>query len=173
MGLSTILSERCGIECVSRIAALQRLFVLPAGPMPPNPIELLEGPVFRRVLSSGDANFDAIVIDTPAAEAGTDALIIGSRAGSTALVVRANRTRANSISAFTKALAAAKASMLGVVCIAVACTWYLVCPVLATTLPHALRIAASAAPFDTCLELAQKRPIDLATRRHAVVGKFK
>jgi protein-tyrosine kinase len=115
MGLSTILSERCGIECVSRIAALQRLFVLPAGPMPPNPIELLEGPVFRRVLSSGDANFDAIVIDTPAAEAGTDALIIGSRAGSTALVVRANRTRANSISAFTKALAAAKASMLGVV----------------------------------------------------------
>jgi protein-tyrosine kinase len=115
MGLSTILAERCGIECVSRIASLQRLFVLPAGPMPPNPIELLEGPVFRRVLSSADANFDAIVIDTPAAEEGTDALIIGSRAGSAALVVRLNRTRANTGNAFAKALTAAKASLLGVV----------------------------------------------------------
>ena len=50
VGLSALLTGRAGKEIVSRIHPQLRLFVLPAGALPPNPQELLGRQVFDLVL---------------------------------------------------------------------------------------------------------------------------
>ena len=67
MGLSALLTGRAGKEAACRVHPQLRLFVLPAGILPPNPQELLGRPVFDLVLDRFTDQFDVIIIDTPAA----------------------------------------------------------------------------------------------------------
>src|SRR5258706_1347291 len=67
-GLSTLLAGRAELDVIEKITPLLDLSVLPAGPIPPNPQELLNRPAFRTVLAQLDKDYDVIVLDTPAAE---------------------------------------------------------------------------------------------------------
>lgn len=87
-GLSTLLSGRSESSGLKPIDGLPGLFLLPAGPIPPNPLELLERPAFGRVLAELGKQFDQVLIDTPAAEAGADAAVIAARAGAALMVTR-------------------------------------------------------------------------------------
>ena len=68
-GLSTLLAGRTGTEAIARISLLSGLYVLPAGPVPPNPQELLGRPGFAELLQSLARDFDIIIFDTPARDA--------------------------------------------------------------------------------------------------------
>jgi protein-tyrosine kinase len=93
VGLSALLTGRAGREIVSRIHPQLRLFVLPAGILPPNPQELLGRPVFDVVLNLFSAQYDMIIMDTPAAAEAADAQIVSCQAGAAIMVVRRNSTR--------------------------------------------------------------------------------
>ena len=93
VGLSALLTGRAGKEIASRIHAQLRLFVLPAGIVPPNPQELLGRPVFELVLDRFTDQFDVVIIDTPAAVESADAQIVANRAGAAVMVARRNVTR--------------------------------------------------------------------------------
>jgi protein-tyrosine kinase len=93
VGLSALLTGRAGREIVSRIHPRLRLFVLPAGLLPPNPQELLGRPVFDLVLTRFAEQFDLIIIDTPAASEVADAQILAARAGAAIMMARRNHTR--------------------------------------------------------------------------------
>jgi chain length determinant protein tyrosine kinase EpsG len=93
VGLSALLTGRAGREIICRIHPDLRLFVLPAGILPPNPQELLGRKVFDLVLELFAGQFDLIVLDTPAASESADAQILASRAGSAIVVARRNHTR--------------------------------------------------------------------------------
>ena len=114
-GLSTMLAGRSGIETVHRIRALGRLYVLTAGPTPPNPTELLGRELFTQMLDSAAANFKAVIIDTPASDGSADAQVISSRAGSSILVARSNRTKLAQAKRFAQDLADSRANVLGLV----------------------------------------------------------
>jgi receptor protein-tyrosine kinase len=114
-GLSTMLAGRSGVECVQRVQALPRLYVMPAGPTPPNPLELLERPAFRQLLSSADHSFRVVIIDTPAGSVSADAELIAGRAASAIVVSRADITRASTAVAFVRGLRAASVHVLGAV----------------------------------------------------------
>jgi capsular exopolysaccharide synthesis family protein len=92
-GLSALLTGRAGKEAAIRIHPQLRLFVLPAGMMPPNPQELLGRPVFDVVLERFNEQFDVILIDTPAATETADAQIVARRAGAAVMLARRNHTR--------------------------------------------------------------------------------
>jgi chain length determinant protein tyrosine kinase EpsG len=92
-GLSALLTGRAGKEAAIRIHPQLRLFVLPAGMMPPNPQELLGRPVFDVVLERFNEQFDVILIDTPAATETADAQIVARRAGAALMLARRNHTR--------------------------------------------------------------------------------
>jgi receptor protein-tyrosine kinase len=92
-GLSSLLAERCGAEAIQRIPALLDLSVLPAGPLPPNPSELLARPLFSQRLQELGKEFDVILLDTPAVAEVGDAQSVTMRAGAALIVVRKNATR--------------------------------------------------------------------------------
>jgi chain length determinant protein tyrosine kinase EpsG len=93
VGLSSLLTGRSGKETALRIHPQLRLFVLPAGILPPNPQELLGRPVFDVVLERFNEQFDVILIDTPAANESADAQMVAKRAGAALMLARRNQTR--------------------------------------------------------------------------------
>jgi chain length determinant protein tyrosine kinase EpsG len=114
-GLSAVLSGRGSPEAVQRIDGLVDLSVLPAGPTPPNPQELLARPLFSLVLEQLAAEFDVIVIDTPASGEYADAQTIAARAGGALLVVHTDATPVRPAHELAQNIAAAGATVVGTV----------------------------------------------------------
>jgi protein-tyrosine kinase len=92
-GLSSALSNRSDLAAAVPVPGLAGLSVLPAGPVPPNPLELLSRPGFATLLAKAQAEFDVILIDTPAATEYTDAQSIAFRTGDALLISRKDQTR--------------------------------------------------------------------------------
>jgi protein-tyrosine kinase len=115
-GLSTLLARR-GDETTSihRIRGLLGLSVLPAGATPPNPLELLTRRDFGEILGKLSAQYDVIIIDTPAAELGADFQGIAAAAESTLLVTRRNNTRVTDARVVAESVAAAGTRTVGAV----------------------------------------------------------
>jgi receptor protein-tyrosine kinase len=67
--------------------------VLTAGPLPPNPQELLGRPALTTLLTQLNQNFDVILIDTPPASDFADAHTLAARAGASMFVARKNISR--------------------------------------------------------------------------------
>lgn len=75
-GLSNYLVGNAAIEDVILPGQIDNLFILPAGPIPPNPVELLNSPRLRELLAYVAEKFDRILIDSPPVVAVTDAVIL-------------------------------------------------------------------------------------------------
>jgi protein-tyrosine kinase len=115
VGLSALLTGRAGREIVSRIHPRLRLFVLPAGLLPPNPQELLGRPVFDLVLTRFAEQFDLIIIDTPAASEVADAQILAARAGAAIMMARRNHTRRKALRSAVQNLLHSGTNVIGTV----------------------------------------------------------
>ena len=113
-GLSAVLSGRLN-NAVCRIPHFLDLSVLPAGGIPPNPLELLERRSFAQLLEQYSEEFDAIVLDTPAGTENSDAQTVAIRAGAAALVVRKDRTRMRDATELVTRLSSASARVVGTV----------------------------------------------------------
>jgi protein-tyrosine kinase len=115
VGLSALLTGRAGKEAACRIHPQLRLFVLPAGLLPPNPQELLGRPVFDLVLERFTDQFDVIIIDTPAAGETADAQIVARRAGGAVMLARRSVTRHAQLTAATQNLVQTGVKVIGTV----------------------------------------------------------
>jgi len=93
VGLSTVLAGRSRDEAIIRITDLAGLYVLPSGPTPPNPLELLSKPQTEEFFIHARASFDVVIIDTPALSVGEDAALIAARTGAVLAVARSGSTR--------------------------------------------------------------------------------
>lgn len=91
-GLSGMLSGRAGAEAIVPAPALRSLSVLPAGPLPPNPQELLSRPSFYETIDVATRHHDVVIIDTPSAGSYADALTVAIRAGGALMVARKDRS---------------------------------------------------------------------------------
>ena len=94
-GLSTILSsELTEAEILSIIMQYEStgVYVLPSGPLPPNPSELLSSEAMRRFLKILEGTFAHVVIDSPPITLVTDSVILGSMVDGVLLVVQGDRT---------------------------------------------------------------------------------
>jgi len=112
-GLSALLTGRAGADVAQRIHPQLRLFVLPAGTLPPNPQELLAHPAFAVVLERCIENFDLIILDTPPATETSDAQILAAQAGSAVVLVRRNHTRNAGLSATMACLSETGVEIVG------------------------------------------------------------
>jgi non-specific protein-tyrosine kinase len=91
------------------------LQVLPSGPLPPNPSELLSSHGMSDLLSSLHARFDLVLLDAPPLLPVTDGAVLSRQADGAVLCVRAGRTRRDQLSQAAGALRAVDAKVLGVV----------------------------------------------------------
>lgn len=114
-GLSGILAGRKDVQPIKPVEGLPSLFVMPAGGTPPNPLELIERGAFGAMLAELTSRFDQIVIDTPAASLGSDALVAASRCGHALVVARRNTSRLTALRDLTAALSFASAKVLGLI----------------------------------------------------------
>lgn len=113
LGLSSVLAGHAREEAIVRITDLAGLFVLPSGPVPPNPLELLGKKAFAQVLANSRANFDVVIIDTPGLHSGEDAFMISASAGAALAVARSARTRVGVFSEMLEGLANSGVSVVG------------------------------------------------------------
>jgi protein-tyrosine kinase len=113
VGLSTVLSGRSRDEAIIRITDLAGLYVLPAGPVPPNPLELLSRLNFDEFLIHVRATFDVVIIDTPALTSGEDAAMIAVRTGAALAVARTARTRVGAFNDMVQGFMNAGVSVVG------------------------------------------------------------
>jgi capsular exopolysaccharide synthesis family protein len=115
-GLSTLLS---GVDKQAHllvpIADVPTLFVLPAGPLPPNPAELLSSEAMRTWLALWRKEFDYIVIDSPPCLAVTDAVALSVEADKVIFVARAGRTTKAALKRASELLSHVNANVMGVV----------------------------------------------------------
>ncbi len=102
VGLSNFLVGEGDLASLIQIA-MPNLYVLPVGPLPPNPAELLGSPKMKQVVETLAANFDYVIIDSPPVSSFADSLILSSLVEGVIIVVKggvtpremAQRTRAH------------------------------------------------------------------------------
>lgn len=92
LGLTSVLVGEATIEEAIRRSPVEGLDVLPAGPTPPNPAELLNGQHFRSLLAELGRRYDRILIDSPPAVPVTDPAILSTLVDGVVLVVRHAQT---------------------------------------------------------------------------------
>ena len=71
----------------------QDLWLLPSGPLPPNPADLLSSGRFHEVLEELSQHFDIIICDAPPVLGLADSLLLASVAGNIMFVVESGKTR--------------------------------------------------------------------------------
>ena len=92
-GLSTLISGGDKFADVAvPFADLPNLTILPAGPIPPQPAELLGSAVMKECIARWRNEFDHVVIDSPPCLSVTDAVVLSPEADRVILVARSGRT---------------------------------------------------------------------------------
>jgi len=91
-GLSNYLVGKMPSEDLVKQTSFQNLYLLPAGPIPPNPSELISNGKLEELLNRLEKTFDYIIIDTAPVNPVTDAYIISKLADVTLFVVRHDYT---------------------------------------------------------------------------------
>jgi capsular exopolysaccharide synthesis family protein len=92
-GLSTLISGAQKFEEVAvPFADCPNLTILPAGPIPPQPAELLGSSVMKDYIARWRHEFDHVVIDSPPCLSVTDAVVLSPEADRVILVARSGKT---------------------------------------------------------------------------------
>ena len=112
-GLSSALSGRADLSVAVPVTGLTGLAVLPAGPMPPNPLELLSRGSFVGLLRKAQAEYDVVLIDTPPVNDYADAQCVTYRAGDALLISRKDQTRLDETERAVRELSDASGRIVG------------------------------------------------------------
>ena len=114
-GLTTVLTNQIGLmEAVNKTDE-SNLYVLPSGPVPPNPSELLGSKAMKHFMEKALEEFDLIIFDTPPVLAVTDAQILGNLCQGSVLVVSSGKTEKDSLIKTKELLTSTNGRLLGVV----------------------------------------------------------
>ena len=115
VGLSNLLSSDIDPIAVTKTTEFAGLYFISAGPLPPNPAELLSGMSLGKLLNPSASGFDHIVIDAPPLLGIADAVILCKHVDASVFVVESSRTRKASIRNALKRLHQAGVHPLGAI----------------------------------------------------------
>lgn len=93
-GLMTMILEEEAAEDPPLLdVGVENLLLLPSGPLPPNPADILGSSKMERLIDMLKERADIILFDAPPVVAVTDAAVLGTKVDGVLLVVSAGRTR--------------------------------------------------------------------------------
>jgi capsular exopolysaccharide synthesis family protein len=117
LGLSSWLAGNVAWQGLVTPTSIPGLSAVTAGPIPPNPAELLASNNFRQLLQDlrTSDSFDHVIIDTPPILAVADPLIVSEQVDGVLLVVQGGETPRQSVVAGIEKLRSAKTHLLGAV----------------------------------------------------------
>ena len=90
-GLTHFLSGQSSLEEVIYSTNVENLDVILAGPVPPNPAELLDSPLYKETVREMREKYDYVIIDTPPLGSVIDAAIVATVSDGAVLVIAANQ----------------------------------------------------------------------------------
>ncbi len=115
-GLSGVLTGAYGFrEALHQMDALPSLWILPAGPPPPNPAELLSSSSMEDLIRETRKEFDHVVVDSPPLLMVSDAVILSNLVDGVVLVAESGVTNRSALARAHKMLTMAGAKVLGAV----------------------------------------------------------
>lgn len=114
-GLSSVLTRQCEVEEAIQYAEIENLYVLPSGPIPPNPAELLASKNMNALTNRLLEDFDLLVFDTPPILSVADAQIVSNKTDAAVLVINTGKSEKESAIKAKELLDAAKANTIGVI----------------------------------------------------------
>ena len=116
IGLSNFLSQPdLPVENVVISTEIEGVSIIPAGPIPPNPSELLGSPRMAVLLEQLSEKYDVVFVDSPPTLMAADAPVIAAQAGEAIVVVDGRKTRTSSLKGTLESLRNSQVHILGVV----------------------------------------------------------
>lgn len=116
VGLTNFLTEKnLNINDAIYRTSIKNLYVMPSGPIPPNPSELIGSKKMSRVVEALDSAFDLVIYDAPPVLSVTDAQILSTKVDGTILVVRENKTEKVLVKQAVRLIQHVNGEILGVV----------------------------------------------------------
>ncbi len=113
-GLSDVIVGKESISVVGH-RYNNNLTVLTSGKIPPNPSEMLGSKSMKALIDALKKVFDYVILDTPPVQAVTDAQILSTRADGTLLVIRAEKTKKDSVVNSINLLKKVNANIIGTI----------------------------------------------------------
>jgi protein-tyrosine kinase len=115
VGLSTVLSRQDELNCAIQETPIVGLFILPSGPIPPNPTELLLSKIFEDCIEEMKKNFDIIIFDAPPLLSVSDAQVISHQCDGTLLMIHSGVAEKEDVIKAKSILINSQAKILGVI----------------------------------------------------------
>lgn len=116
IGLSNLLANVNDVsDAVTPYAGQANLFVIPSGPLPPQPAELVASPRMGQLLAQWRKEYDHIIVDTPPSLSVTDAVVMSVEADAVIVVIRAGKTTKQNLRRTRDLLASVNAPVRGIV----------------------------------------------------------
>ncbi|HEY1375303.1 MAG TPA: polysaccharide biosynthesis tyrosine autokinase [Gemmataceae bacterium] len=114
-GLATVIAGQTDLASAIRPSAIPNLSVLPCGPRPANPAELLTSPRFKELLDIIRSQYDFVILDTPPLLVVTDPCVVAPRVDGVILAIRVVKNGRPFAERAKEILTSLGANVLGVV----------------------------------------------------------
>lgn len=115
VGLASVVADEADLGGAVQTCEIPNLSLLPCGPRPDHPAELLSGPKFLDVLNDLRGSYDYVILDTPPVLAVSDPVAVAPRADAVLLVFRMRNDARPAAERARDELLAVQARLLGVV----------------------------------------------------------
>jgi polysaccharide biosynthesis transport protein len=111
-GLSSFLAGVVHKDFITK-TDINNLYLIPSGPIPPNPVELLASNRFSQLLKKSAMKFDRIIIDGPPHLGFADVLVLSRKVGGMILVSSIGETTRDGLRHFKKSMHNVQGTILG------------------------------------------------------------
>jgi capsular exopolysaccharide synthesis family protein len=115
VGITSVLAGSTKLRAAAFETQVPGLSLLPVGPVPPNPAELLHSRPFAALVAEVRERFDVVLFDSPPANVVTDAAIVAPQVDAAIIVVKADRTTRDSLRTTLRQLGDVAANVVGLV----------------------------------------------------------
>jgi len=114
IGLAQALVDSNSLR-IRRVEGFENMGLLPSGCLPPNPLELLSGPRFERLVGDWRRSYEFVLVDTPPVGQYSDGLTVATAAGSVIVLGRRNITSFSAMSELQRKVENTYARVVGAV----------------------------------------------------------
>uniref|UniRef100_UPI00292ED2A2 CpsD/CapB family tyrosine-protein kinase n=1 Tax=Clavibacter michiganensis TaxID=28447 RepID=UPI00292ED2A2 len=115
VGLTDVLIGRVEVADVLQKWGRGQLFVLPSGPVPPNPAELLGSAAMSQLLATLTEHFDYVLIDAPPLLLVTDAAVLSKVTRGAIMVAASGKAKKQEFEGALRTLQTAGGRLVGVI----------------------------------------------------------
>lgn len=113
VGVSSLVVGEGRIEDAIKTTDVPGVYVLPCGPVPPNPAELQHTRAFSELLEELSRRFDKVILDSPPVGAVADAVVLATQVDGVVVVLKAGQTNADVALRTVRTLRDVKANIYG------------------------------------------------------------